>query len=81
MPNDFTPTNWITTAEAAELTGYDPTHIRRLVRTGRIHGKKFGRDWMIDRESIVVHAEEMERLGAAKHDPWRIGARQKESED
>jgi excisionase family DNA binding protein len=43
-------TDWITTAEAAELTGYDPAHIRWLIRENRIKGKKFGRDWMVDRE-------------------------------
>ena len=31
---DFNPTEWITTKEAAELTGYDDAHIRRLVGDG-----------------------------------------------
>jgi excisionase family DNA binding protein len=79
MTNDFNPTEWITTAEAAELTGYDVTHIRLLVRKGSITGRKFGRDWMIDRESVKDYAEEMKRLGLAKYDPWRTGAREKTS--
>ena len=36
MSDDFNPTEWITTKEAAELTGYDDAHIRRLVGDGRL---------------------------------------------
>ena len=75
MPDDFNPTEWITTAEAAELTGYHAVHVRRLVKGGQIKGKKFGRDWLIDKSSVLAYAEEMNKLGPAKHDPWRTGAR------
>ena len=81
MSKDTNPMEWITTTEAAALTGYDPTHIRYLVRKGRIQGRKFGRDWMIDRSGIIAYVEEMNRLGLAKHDPWRTGARQKPHEE
>jgi hypothetical protein len=43
MSDDFNPTEWITTAEAAELVGYEPAHIRYLARKGFIKGNKFGR--------------------------------------
>jgi len=71
MSEDFNPTEWITTGEAAALTGYHVTHIRRLLREGCIKGKKFGRDWLLNRESVLSYAEEMKRLGASKHDPTR----------
>jgi excisionase family DNA binding protein len=74
-------TEWITTAEAAVLTGYDATHVRYLVREGHIRGKKFGRDWMVHRGSLLAYAGEMKKLGTAKHDPWRSGARQRSEED
>jgi len=38
MPDDFNPTEWITTAEAAELTGYHVKYVRRLVREGKAAG-------------------------------------------
>jgi excisionase family DNA binding protein len=44
MPDDFNPTEWITTAEAAELTGYHVKYLRRLVREGKIAGAKRGRE-------------------------------------
>jgi excisionase family DNA binding protein len=76
MTDDFNPVEWITTAEAAELTGYHPVHIRRLMREGLIEGKKFGRDWMVNRASVQAYIDKMQELGPAKYDPWRTGARQ-----
>jgi excisionase family DNA binding protein len=75
------PTEWITTKEAAELTGYRSAHIRYLAKEGHIIGRKFGRDWMIDRGGLQAYAEKMKQLGSAKHDPWRTGARQKLAEE
>ena len=81
MPEDFNPTEWITTKEAAELTGYFVTHVRHLIRKGHIKGQKFGRDWMVDRDSVLAYAKEMEQLGEAKYDPWRTGSRKRKPED
>jgi excisionase family DNA binding protein len=78
MPNDFTPTDWITTKEAAELAGYADAHIRLLINRGRLQAVKRGGAWFLRRQDVIVYAEEMERLGPAKHDPWRTGARTKE---
>jgi excisionase family DNA binding protein len=78
MTEDFNPIEWITTAEAAELIEYNVAHIRRLVREGHVVGAKRGRDWFLSKADILAYAEEMKRLGSAKHDPWRTGARQKE---
>ena len=69
MTETFNPTEWITTKEAAELTGYHAVHIRRLLREERVEGKKFGRDWLVDQESLLSYADEMKRLGSAKHSP------------
>lgn len=66
------PIEWITTAEAAELTGYHVKYIRRLVREGKITGtKRGGRDWWVDKASVEAYIDEMKRLGTAKHNPLR----------
>ncbi len=44
---------WITTQEAAELSGYHPDHLRRLIRAGSIRAKKFGIVWQVDRHSLL----------------------------
>ncbi len=67
----FDPTEWITTNVAAELTGYDYAHIRRMARLGQLPAMKLGRDWLVHRPSLLEHLQTMAALGPAKHDPRR----------
>jgi excisionase family DNA binding protein len=48
---------WITTATAAELSGYHPEYIRRLIRRGEISGRKFGIVWQVNKSSIVSYVK------------------------
>jgi excisionase family DNA binding protein len=77
MTNDFNPTEWITTAEAAELTGYTSSYLRKAISRGRLQGLKRGGAWFMRKEQVLNYLEEMKQLGTAKHDPWRTGARTK----
>jgi excisionase family DNA binding protein len=79
MPDDFNPTEWITTTQAAELMGYNYAHVRLLARKGLIQSVKAGRDWLINRENALAYAKRMEQLGTSKHDPSRAGIRRTES--
>ncbi|MFW6082981.1 MAG: helix-turn-helix domain-containing protein [Chloroflexota bacterium] len=81
MSKDFNPAEWITTKEAAELTGYSTARFRQLAKRGTVKADKIGRDWLLERCSVLEWAEEMKRLGPAKHDPWRTGARSNEGEE
>ena len=65
----FDPNQWLTTSEAAELTGYTRAHIRRMLIAKQIEGIKRGRDWLINRESILDHKRRMDALGPKKHSP------------
>ena len=49
--------DWVTTKEAAELSGYHVQHIRRLIRSGKIEAKKWGRDWIVNRGSLLLYIE------------------------
>ena len=62
---------WITTEEAAKLTGYVPAYLRRLAGQGQVEARKVGRDWLINRESLLDYKAQMDDLGPAKHNPWR----------
>lgn len=53
--------DWITTEEAAELTGYRMEYVRQLAREKKVDSKKFGHAVMISRESIMNHKEEVEK--------------------
>ena len=64
-----TSTEWIATAEAAQLTGYSPNYVRQLVRQSSVRARKWSRVWMIDKQALLAYQEHMEALGRAKHDP------------
>lgn len=58
MAND-----WITTRQAITLSGYHGDHIRRLIRTGEIKGKKFAIVWMVSRSSLLSYKKRQEQQG------------------
>ena len=58
--------DWITTAEAANLSGYHLVHLRRLIRAGKIKAQKFGPTWQVDRLSLIVYVRKVEKLGAKR---------------
>jgi excisionase family DNA binding protein len=62
---------WITTMEAANLTGYTIVYIRCLARIRRVEAVKTGRDWLILRSSLLAYKARMDVLGPQKHNPWR----------
>ncbi|MDW8069092.1 MAG: helix-turn-helix domain-containing protein [Anaerolineae bacterium] len=65
---------WISTTEAADLTGYTVVYIRYLARSERIEAVKTGRDWLINRASLLAYKARMDALGTQKHNPWREDA-------
>ena len=62
--------DWMTTAEAAEFSGYHPEHLRRLIRSGGIEGRKFGIVWQVSRQSLIAYLE-----AANESDDKRRGAK------
>lgn len=57
---------WITTAEAAQISGYHPKHVRRLILAGKVNGRKFGPTWQVSRVSLLAHIRKVEKLGAKR---------------
>jgi excisionase family DNA binding protein len=55
--------NWITTGEGARLTGYTAENIRHLVKAGKVKGQRWGRDWQIDRRSLLAYVRRAAKLG------------------
>lgn len=54
---------WITTAEAAALTGYTIVHVRRLVTAGKVKGQRFGQIWQVDRRSLLAYFKRAAKSG------------------
>ena len=53
------PEDWLKTTEAAEISGYHPNHIRRLIRAGEIVARKWGSALMIDRQSLMDYLQKV----------------------
>ena len=67
----------ISTKNAAELSGYSSDYLSRLARSGKIHGKRIGRSWFVDKDSLMnflAHQEDR------KIDYARALARARETE-
>ncbi len=62
---------YVSVEEAAEITGYDPEYIRRLLRQNKIKAEKKGTMWWIDLESLKEYKKQMDTLGTDKFFPWR----------
>lgn len=56
-------TDWITTVEAAEISGYHINHVRRLIRQQEIEARKFGPVWQISRRSLNRYVEKAKESG------------------
>jgi len=65
-----TVSDQISVEEAADLSGYHPDYMRKLVRQGKILAKRKGPMYWIDRDSLRTYLEEIEQLGAQRFN-WR----------
>lgn len=54
---------WITTDEGEALTGYTAFHIRRLIDSGEVNARKFGRTWQVDKKSLLAYVKKAVKLG------------------
>lgn len=61
--------DWITTAQAAELSGYSIQYVRRLIRNGKIEARKFGPVWQVNRAALVAYIAEGERSEDGRRGP------------
>jgi len=55
--------DWITTTEAVRISGFHVEHIRRLIRNGQIGARKWGREWMVDKTSLIAYLAMERRPG------------------
>jgi hypothetical protein len=62
---------WVTTSQAAERTGYSTAYIRRLALLEHVRARKMGRDWFVHLGDALKHKRAMDALGERKHNPWR----------
>jgi excisionase family DNA binding protein len=44
--------NYLTSFEAAEVLGFTPDHVRKLIARGKIKAEKLGHIWIIHKKSL-----------------------------
>ena len=62
------PEGWITTPEAAELANCSTARIRQVCASGQVDCVKVGRDWLVNRESLVAYKATAKR---GPKGPWK----------
>jgi excisionase family DNA binding protein len=62
--------DYLTTDEAAHISGYHVDYIRKLARTGKVNAVKKG-VWLLYRNDFVRYLEEMKALGTEKFNRFR----------
>ena len=58
--------DWITTTEAARLSGYTLRRVRQLVTAGTVKGQRFGNVWQVSRQSLEKYAAHAATQGAKR---------------
>lgn len=64
-------TEWVTTVEAASISGYHPEHIRELIRDKKIVAVKKGNAWWVDLASLIAYAKAAKQTEDKRHGPKR----------
>ncbi len=67
MSEVFDPNEWITTQEAAELTGYTSRNLTRAASAGSLRPIRRGNMLFFKRNEIMKYMQEMSSLGHKKH--------------
>lgn len=70
--NDILIEKHITVKAAAKVTGYNPQYLRRLLRAGRIAGRKVGQVWLIQIASMKDHLQQSEQSSDKRFGPKKV---------
>lgn len=60
---DNSYTNLISVEQAAELSGFTPQHVRKLLRAGLLKGSKLGHIWVTTKDAIQEYLATERRTG------------------
>ena len=53
----------ISLAEASEISGFTPAHLRLLAKQGKMWATKIGRNWVTTREAVQAYLDTNPRPG------------------
>ena len=55
--------DWLTSYEAARVSGYNPDYIRQLIRSQKVVGRKWGYTWQVSRLSLHEYISKSKKQG------------------
>jgi hypothetical protein len=56
--------DWVTVQQAAEIAGYHPNYVRRLIRENAVKGRKWANlVWQVSKQSLLAYVEKQSELG------------------
>ena len=58
--------DYLSTRQAGEKYGLSKEHIARMLKAGKLQGKKIGHDWLVYEPSLKAYTKRMEKLGVQK---------------
>ncbi len=58
--------DWLTTYDAARVSGYNPDYIRQLIRSKKVLGRKWGPSWQVSRKSLEEYIKKAEKMGGRR---------------
>jgi len=53
--------SYYTTIEAANILGFTPDHVRRLIQRGKIKAEKLGTCWIIKKTDLTIKRQRFPR--------------------
>ncbi len=62
-PNEESISQLISLTEAAKISGFTDSYIRKLARSGKIWARKIGRNWLTTEEAITAYLATERRTG------------------
>ena len=60
---------YITLREASKISGYNPDYMGYLIRTGKMNGKKFGRNWMTTKDDVNYYMSHLSAISKFTRKP------------
>ena len=60
---------WITTDEASQISGYHVNYLRQIIRKNKIMAEKRGRDWWVDKTSLLEYVAHAATTTDKRHGP------------
>ena len=60
---------WLTTEQAAELSGYHVNYLRKLIRRGDIRARKLSFLWLVNRQSLLDYMAQAEQSDDKRRGP------------